>query len=169
MKQAVRTFMFCLLTVGNVLCSASSYNLQGFIAGQGEKEVPIKTVSCDFPTINKLDSARVVEDNTVKLALYDAVVSGRDVVRAKKACYTIEGDPVPIYATAKGGKIKITQDYSQDRWLKFQGILKIFGSNSYTTRKVELGYFDQDKFILLNGTEPNGRRLFLRLKGKKYF
>lgn len=108
-------------------------------------------------------------DDAVKLALYDAVVSGKGVVKARKDCSTFEGGPLPVYATAKGGKIKITRDYSRDRYMYFKGLIKFFRLNSYTTRKVEIGYLDQGKFIPLKGAVPDGRRLFLRLKGEEYF
>ena len=53
--------------------------------------------------------------------------------------------------------------------MRFKGLIKFFGSGSYATRKVEIGYLEQGKFIPLNSAAPDGRRLFLRLKGKEYF
>ena len=163
-----------LFAVGNDSAAPSSNLLQGsskdrISSGRREEPSPVKTVTCDWVPGDKIEGAKLGEDNAVKLALYDAVVSGKGVVKAKKDCSTFEGDPLPVYATAKGGKIKITRDYSQDRWMSFKGLIKFFGGNSYSTRKVEIGYLEQGKFITLNGAAPDGKRLFLRLKGKEYF
>ena len=163
-----------LFAVGNDSTAPLSNPLQGpskdkTSSAQREKNPPVKTVTCHWPSGNEIGSTKVAEDNAVKLALYDAVASGKGDVKAKKDCATIEGDPLPIYATAKGGKIKITHDYSQDRFMSFKGLIKFFGGNSYSTRKVEIGYLDQGRFIPLSGAAPKDRRLFLRLKGNEYF
>ncbi|MCA1605174.1 MAG: DUF4362 domain-containing protein [Acidobacteria bacterium] len=138
-------------------------------SAQREKNPPLKTVTCDWPSGNEIGGTKLADDNAVKLALYHAVVSGKGVMKAKKDCATIEGDPLPIYATAKGGKIKIAHDYSRDRFMSFKGLIKLFGGNSYSTRKVEIGYLDQGKFIPLSSAAPKDMRLFLRLKGEEYF
>jgi len=174
MGRIVWIVTLLLTAVGSSLAAPSSNLLQGSTkykirSEQGEKDAPVKTVTCDWESNSEIDNIKFAEDNAIKMALYDAVRSRRGVVKAKKACATIEGDPLPVYAKAKGGKLKITFDYSQDRELRFHGLLKFFGGNSYTTRKVEIGYLDQGKFIPLNGARAEGRRLFLRLKGKEYF
>ncbi len=174
MNRIVWAVTLLIFAAGNNSATPSPNLVQGSnknstTSEQGEKNAPVKMVTCDWVSGNGIDNTNLAEENAVKLALHEAVISGRGVVKAKKACATIEGDPLPVYATAKGGKIKITHDYSQDRWFRLQGLLKFFGGNSYTTRKVEIGYLDQGKFIPLNSAAPNGRRLFLRLKGKEYF
>ena len=174
MKRVVWAFMLLLFFVGNNSATPSPGPLQGPTKSrassvQGEKHAPVKTVTCDWASDSGADSLKLAEDNAVKLALYEAIVSGKGIVRAKKDCATFEGDPAPVYATAKGGKIKIAHDYSQDRHMRFKGLIKFFGSGSYATRKVEIGYLEQGKFIPLNSAAPDGRRLFLRLKGKEYF
>ena len=173
MNRMVCAITLLLLTIGNSSAASSSlvegFKRDGAASEKGKKKDPIKTVTCDWVPGAGLNGTKLDEDNAIKLALYEAVVSGRSVVKAKKGCATFEGDPLPIYATAKGGKIKITRDYSQDRWMSFRGLIRFFGSNSYSTRKVEIGYLEQGKFITLNGAAPDGRRLFLRLKGKDYF
>jgi hypothetical protein len=168
------TLIIIIITLGNNSAASSSNPLQGSSkdktsSEQREKNPPVKTVTCGWSSSKERESTRLVEDNAIKLALYDAVISGKGVVKAKMDCSTIEGDPLPVYATAKGGKIKITRDYSQDQRMSLKGLIKFFGSNSYNTRKVEIGYLDQGKFMPLNGGAPDGRRLFLRLKGKEYF
>ncbi len=174
MKRIIWSVMLIITTVGNNSAASSSNPLQGSSkdktsSEQRENNAPVKTVMCDWSPPKESESTKLAEDNAVKLALYEAVVSGKDVVKAKKDCATFEGDPAPVYATAKGGKIKITHDYSRDRHMSFKGLIKFFGLNSYTTRKVEIGYLDRGKFIPLNGAAPGGRRLFLRLKGEDYF
>ena len=174
MERIVWAVSLLIFAVGNNSAAPSSNLLQGSTkdrlpSEQREKNAPVKLVVCDWVSGNEIDITKLAEDNAIKLALYETVVSRRDVVKAKKACATFEGDPLPVYATAKGGKIKITHDYSRDRWMRFQGLIKFFGLNSYTTRKVEIGYLDHGKFIPLNGAAPDGRRLFLRLKGEEYF
>ena len=173
MNRMVCAITLLLLTVGNSSAAPHSlgegFKKNGAASEKGEKKDPVKTVTCDWVAGAGLDGTRLDEDNAIKLALYDAAVSGKGVVKAKMDCSTIEGDPLPVYVTAKGGKIKITRDYSQDQWMRFKGLIKVFGGNSYTTRKVEIGYLDQGKFIPLNGAASDGRRLFLRLKGKEYF
>src|ERR671912_2575302 len=167
MKRVVWAFMLLLFFVGNNSATPSPSPLQGptksrasFV--QGEKHAPVKTVTCDWASDSGAASLKLAEDNAVKLALYEAIVSGKGIVRAKKDCATFEGDPAPVYATAKGGRIKITRDHSRDRWMSFKGLPKFFGGDSYTTRKVEIGYLDRGKFTPLNGAAPDGRRLFLR-------
>ena len=172
--KPIACIVVLLFAVGNDSAAPLSNPLQGSgkdktPSAQREKNPPVKTVTCDWSSGKESESAKRVEDNAIKLALYDAAVSGKGVVRAKMDCSTIEGDPLPVYATAKGGKFKITRDYSQDRWMGLKGLIKFFGVNSYSTRKVEIGYLDQGKFIPLNGDALEGRRLFLRLKGKEYF
>ena len=174
MKAIFWTITLLLFFVGNSSATPSPDLLRGSTRSsasseQEEKNAPLKTVTCAWASGDGTKGIKLTEDNAVKLALYEAVVSGKGIVKAKKDCATFEGDPAPVYATAKGGKIKITHDHSQDRWMKFKGLIKFFGLNSYTTRKVEIGYRDHGKFIPLNGATPNGRRLFLRLKGKEYF
>lgn len=163
-----------LLAAGNTSATPLPAPLQGSTKSstsseQGEKNAPVKTVTCDWASGSGADDIKLAEDNAVKLALYEAVVSGKGIVKAKKDCATFEGDPAPVYATAKGGKIKVTRDHSRDRHMSFKGLLKFFGGDSYTTRKVEIGYLDQGKFIPLKGAAPDGRRLLLRLKGSEYF
>ena len=163
-----------LFAVGNYSAAPLSNPLKGSSKdktsfAQREKNPPIKTVTCDWSSGNEIDGSTLADDNAVKLALYHAVVSGKGAIKAKKDCATIEGDPLPIYATAKRGKITITRDYSQDRFMSFKGFIKLFGGNSYSTRKVEIGYLDQGKFIPLSTIAPKDRRLFLRLKGQEYF
>ena len=163
-----------LLALGNYSAAPLSNPLKGSSKditsfAQREKNPLIKTVTCAWSSGNEIDESTLADDNAVKLALYHAVVSGKGAVKAQKDCATIEGDPLPIYATVKGGKITIARDYSQDRFMSFKGLIKFFGVNSYSTRKVEIGYLDQGKFIPFNGDAPEGRRLFLRLKGKEYF
>ena len=174
MKRIIWVVTLIIMTVGNNSAVSSSNPLQGLSkdktsSEQREENPPVKTATCGWSSGKESESTRLAEDNAIKLALYDAVVSGKGVVKAKMDCFTIEGDPLPVYATAKGGKIKITRDYSQDRWMKLKGLIKFFGVNSYSTRKVEIGYLDQGKFIPLNGGAPDGKRLLLRLKGKEYF
>ena len=175
MKRIVWTVTLLLFVVGNNSAAPSPNLLQGSRkdsnrSEQEEKNDHVRTVTCDWASSGEVDAARLAEDNAIKLELYDAVKTRRGVVQAKKACATIEGDPAPIYAVAKGGKIKITKYYSKDRHFRFAGLLKFFGGNSYTTRQVEIGYLDQNKFIPLSRfTEPDGRKLFLRLKGNEYF
>jgi hypothetical protein len=174
MKRIVWAVTLLIFSVGDYSAASPPNLLQGSSKGktsteQREKNVPVKTVMCDLLPPKESESTKLAEDNAIKLALYDAVVSGKGVVKAKKDCATFEGDPAPVYATAKGGKIKITRDHSRDRWMHFKGLIKFFGLNSYTTHKVEIGYFDHGKFIPLNGAAPGGRRLFLRLKGEEYF
>lgn len=174
MKRVVWAFMPLLFFVGNNSAAPPPGHLQGSTKSrassvQGEKHAPVKTVTCDWAPDSGADSIELAEDNAVKLALYEAIVSGKGIVRAKKDCATFEGDPAPVYAAAEGGKIKITHDYSRDRHMRFKGLIKFFGSGSYATRKVEIGYLDRGKFIPLNGAAPDGRRLFLRMKGKEYF
>lgn len=134
-----------------------------------QKDVAFKTITCIWPPNSPDGPNTLEEDNRVRLDLYEAVVSRSSVVRAKMTCATIEGDALPVYATAKGGKIKVTRDYSKDRYFKFSGLVKLFGGNSYTTRQVEIGYLNQGKFVPLNGHVPPGERLILRLKKKEYF
>jgi hypothetical protein len=136
-----------------------------------EKNVPIKTITCVWPPNSGFGPGTVEEeDNRVRLALYEAVVHRVGVVKAKMICATIEGDPVPVYATAKGGKIKVTYDYSKDRHFRFNGWLKLFGGNSYTTRQVEIGYLDKGNFVpLRQAPVSSGQRLILRLKKTEYF
>lgn len=174
MKLIIWAMMLIIITVGNNSAASSPNPLQGSSrdktsSAQREKNPPVKTVTCGWSSGKESESTKLVEDNAIKLALYDAAVSSKGVVKAKMDCSTIEGDPLPVYATAKGGKIKITRDYSQDQWMSLKGLIKFFGGNSYSTRKVEIGYLDQGKFIPLNGGAPDDRRLFLRLKGKEYF
>jgi hypothetical protein len=173
MNRMVCAITFLLLSIGNSASVPYSlvegFKKNGAASEKGEKKDPVKTVTCDWVSGAGLDDTKLDEDNAIKLALYEAVVSGKGVVKAKKDCATFEGDPLPVYATAKGGKIKITRDYSQDRRMSFKGLIKSFGGNSYSTRKVEIGYLEQGKFISLNGGASDGRRLFLRLKGKEYF
>src|SRR5687767_4625011 len=174
MNRIVWAVTLLLFIPGNNSATPSSTLLQdssknSTISEQAEKNAPVKTITCDWASGSGLDNTKMAEDNAVKLALYEAVVSGRGVVKAKQACATIEGDPLPVYAKAKGGKLKMTYDYSRGRWLRFRGLLKFFGGNSYTTRRVEIGYLDQGKFILLSGAAPDGRRLILRVRGKEYF
>jgi hypothetical protein len=135
----------------------------------GEKDAPVRTLACHWASDSEIDKTKLAEENAVRLALYEVVVSGRGVVKARKDCATVEGDPLPVHAKAEGRKLKITYDYSRDRHLPLKGLLKLFRGNSYTTRKVEIGYLDQGKFIPLNGTASGGRRLLLRLKWKEYF
>ena len=173
MKRVFWPITLLLFFVGNNSATPSPGRLHGSAKSsasseRGEKNAPVKTVTCDWAAGSGAD-IKLAEDNAVKLALYEAVVLGKGIVKAKKDCATFEGDPVPVYATAKGGKIKITHDYSQDRWMSFKVLLKLFGGDSYTTRRVEIGYLDQGKFIPLNGVTPDGPRLFLRLRGKEYF
>ncbi|HKY43678.1 MAG TPA: hypothetical protein VJM50_11320 [Pyrinomonadaceae bacterium] len=133
-----------------------------------EKDVPVTTITCVWPPNSSIVNT-IEEDNRVRVALHDAVVSRTGIVKAKMICATIEGDPVPVYATAKGGKIKITYDYSKDRYFKLNSLVKLFGGNTYTTRQVEIGYIDKHQFIPLTGAVPHGQRLILRLKKNKYF
>ena len=174
MKRLVWAFTLLLFFVGDNSATPWPDHLQGSTKSsasseRGEKHAPVKTVTCNWASDSGADGLKLAEDNAVKLALYEAVVSGKGIVKAKKDCATFEGDPAPVYATAKGGRIKITHDHSRDRWMSFKGLLKFFGGDSYTTRKVEIGYLDQGKFTPLNGAARDGRRLFLRLKGKEYF
>ena len=134
-----------------------------------QKDIVFKTITCIWPPNSPDGLSTLEEDNRVRLDLYEAVVSRSGVVKAKMTCATIEGDLLPVYATAKGGKIKVTRDYSKDRNFKFNGLLKLFGGNSYTTRQVEIGYLNQGKFVPLNGQVGHGERLILRLKKKEYF
>ena len=140
-----------------------------FVSEASEKAVPVKTITCIWPPNSGVGPNTVEEDNRVRLALYEAVVSRVGVVKAKMICATIEGDPVPTYATAKGGKIKVTYDRSQDRYFRFHWLVKLFGGDSFTTRKLEIGYLNGDKFVPLSGSVAHGQRLILRLKKKEYF
>ena len=172
--KAIVCIVTILFAVGNDSAAPLSSPLQGSSkdktsSAQREKNPPFKMVTCDWSSGNEIAGTRLADDNAVKLSLYHAVVSGQGVMKAKKDCATIEGDPLPIYATAKSGKIKIARDYSQDRFMSFKGLIKFFGGNSYSTRKVEIGYLDQGKFTPLSSAAPKDRRLFLRLKGKEYF
>jgi hypothetical protein len=174
MSRIVWAVTLLLFAAGDNSATPFPGPLQGDAKGgasseRREKNAPVTTVTCDWASGSGADGIKLAEDNAVKLALYEAVVSGKGTVKAKKDCATFEGDPAPVYATAKGGRIKITHDHSRDRWMSFKGLLKFFGGDSYTTRKVEIGHLDQGKFTPLNGAAPDGRRLFLRLKGKEYF
>lgn len=140
-----------------------------FVSQVSGNTVPVKTINCNWPPNSGIGPDTIEEDNRVRLALYEAVVSRVGVVKAKMICATIEGDPVPTYATAKGGKIKVTYDLSKDRHFKLHGLLKFFGGNSFTTRKVEIGYLEAGNFVQLSGPVPHGQRLILRLKKKEYF
>jgi hypothetical protein len=105
------------------------------VSQASQKAVPVKTITCIWPPNSETGVNTVEEDNRVRLALYEAVVSHVGVVKAKVICATIEGDPVPTYATAKGGKIKVTYDRSKDRYFKFHWFEKLFGGNSFRHEK----------------------------------
>ena len=171
--KAIALSVLSLLFAARVLAAGESildYALgQTFVSQAAEKAVPVKTVTCIWPPNSGIGPNTVEEDNRVRLALYEAVVSRVGVVKAKMSCPTIEGDPVLTFATAKGGKIKVTSDLSNDRYFKFHWLVKVFGGDSFTTRKVEIGYLDGGNFVPLSGSVPNGQRLILRLKKKEYF
>ena len=155
--------------VSAALASILVYAPGNTVLSSSEKAVPVKTITCIWPPNSGIGPNNLEEDNRVRLALYEAVTSRVGVVKAKMICATIEGDPVPIYATAKGGKIKVTYDLSNDRYFKFHRLIKIFGGHSFTTRKVEIGYLEGGNFVPLSGSVPHGQRLILRLKKKEYF
>jgi hypothetical protein len=140
-----------------------------FVSQATQKTVPVKTITCIWPPNSEIGLNTLEEDNRVRLALYEAVGSRVGVVKAKVICATIEGDPVPTYATAKGGKIRVTYDRSKDRYFKFHWYEKLFGGNSFTTRKVEIGYLERGNFVPLSESVPHGQRLILRLRKREYF
>ena len=139
---------------------------------QPKEDEFIGTVTCGSVPGSEIVPARLAEENAVKLALYEAAVSGKGVVKARQICHTIEGDPIPVSVTVKGGKVKVTHDYSRDRFGagRFKFMPRFFTVRSYTTRKIQIGHFDDRmRFVALDGESPKDRRLFLKLKGKHYF
>jgi hypothetical protein len=165
-----------LFAAGGVQAAPPFTHHQGVPKGRAPSERPKRgesadTVSCEFASL-KVDPATLAGDNGVKLALYEAALSGKGTAKAKKICSTIEGDPVPVFITVKRGKVKVTHDYSQDRFGagRFKFIPRIFTTRSYTTRKIKIGYFnDRMEFVELSGGPPGDKRLFLKLKDKEYF
>src|SRR3712207_1671741 len=98
MKRIVWAVTLLIFSGGNYSAASSPNLLQGSSKGktsseQREKNAPVKTVTCDWSPPKESESTKLAEDNAVKLALYDAVVSGKGVVKAKKDCATFEGDP----------------------------------------------------------------------------
>jgi hypothetical protein len=81
------------------------------LANDLEQDKSIVEVSCKRNTANLWNC---MEANQIKLSLYKAVRSGKQIIKAKTYSRTTEGDKIIKYLILEQGKTRLILDYSRD-------------------------------------------------------